>query len=120
MHSQYMYSCLRDEIDPSINLSKMAQEILALERELTDLWQEYADTAAMVGMVDLNEDNETLRDILKGNVDIVAENGHTMLESFPSDVSWKEEYGAPKSIHYGRDGIIRYTLDSGETFKEND
>jgi len=115
------YSCSPDEIDPSIALPDIAQEILSLQTALRELWNEYADIAMISGLVDSTKEPMEIMDALESSLMAVADGGaHSALELQPSDISWQEEYGQPKSISYGFDGVITYTLDSGETFNEKD
>lgn len=116
-----MYSCARDEIDPSVSLPEIAQEILSLQSSLLSLWKEYADIAVMSGLVDSVQEPSEIMSELESTMMDVAENGaHSSLMTHTSDISWVERYGNSKRMNYPKEGDMTYTVDTGETFSVNE
>ena len=115
------YSCSPDEIDPSIVLPDIAQEILSIQSSLRALWNEYTDIALLSGLADPTQEPSEIMHHLESTMMRVAEHGaHSALSFQPSEVDWVDEWGNPKSMRYTRDGEITYTLDSGERFSAKD
>lgn len=116
-----MFSCPRNEIDPSVELPDIAYDILSKQRELKDLWSEYAELAMDTGLVDSELSPEKIMDELESTLMRISEGGnHSILRGGYSDIDWREQYGMPKAIRYSKEGIVEYTLDSGETFTQNE
>jgi hypothetical protein len=116
-----MYSCEPDEVNPSVQMPDIAHEILRLQSELGDLWQEYIEVAELSGFVDSEKPHEENFAILESTMMAVAERGpYSALRTQSEGVNWADENGLPQRMHYRKDGVVEYTYDSGETFLSNE